>query len=328
MNILVLTDHKSHTANNSFYLIVNSLQDHPQVEKVFVCSRSDAFNNSFFNGEKVKLKVKALDDYIDFESFDKWIAQDNVEVTSFDAFDFILLRLPRPIAPGFFNLLKEQFDEKKIVNRPSGIEKTGSKAYLVNFNEYCAPLAIVQSIEEIIEFKERYGTVLKPLEEYGGKGIIRIDQQVVYLGNDVQISFKEFAASYKESPTTYLAMKYLKNVSKGDKRIVVANGEILTSSTRYPAEGSWLCNVAQGGSAELSQPTEREVEIVEHITPILKKEGIFLYGLDTLQNDEGIRVISEINTLSVGGIAPAESMSSDNLGKRYADLFVNFVKSI
>lgn len=328
MRILVLTDHKTHTVNNSLYLIANSLQNHPEVERVFLATRSEKSNTSFFNGERLKLKVKTLNESVAYESFDEWISQDTKEIDTLKSFDFILLRLPRPIPLGFFNLLKEHFDERRIVNRPSGIQKTGSKAFLVHLKKFCAPLALVQTLDEILDFKRQFPVVLKPLEDYGGRGIIRIDDQEVYLGNDVKISLEEFIADYQKSPTPFLAMKYLKNVSEGDKRIVVANGRVLTASTRYPAKGSWLCNVAQGGSAELSQPTPKEEEIIEHITPILKKEGIFMYGLDTLQDDDGIRVISEINTLSVGGIAPAENLSASNLGKIYAELFVSFVKAI
>jgi glutathione synthase len=67
---------------------------------------------------------------------------------------------------------------------------------------------------------------------------------------------------------------------------------------------------------------------VKHITPLLTQEGIFMYGLDTLEDDNGLRVISEINTLSVGGISPAAKLSGRNLGQTYADLFINFVNSI
>ena len=107
----------------------------------------------------------------------------------------------------------------------------------------------------------------------------------------------------------YLSMKYLKNVSEGDKRILVVGGEILASSLRLPAKDSWLCNVAQGGKSVSSEVTEREREIIQTINPTLKKKGVLIYGADTLVDDDGKRVLSEVNTLSVGGFPQAEAQT-------------------
>lgn len=329
MNLLVLTDHLTHTENNSFYLIAESLHAHPEVDSLKIASRSISSNEGFFLGEGVRISVHKWQTGLDYFNFDNWLQSSKEEVIhNLEQFDLILLRLPRPIPPKFFHLLKTSFDENKIVNRPSGIEKTGSKAFLLQLREYSAPMALVNSVDEISDMKERFPIVLKPLEEYGGKGIVKVVENQVDLGNDKFISFAEFAELYEKMPQPYLAMKFLKNVSNGDKRIIVANGRVLSSSLRIPADGSWICNVAQGGSAELSTPTAREMDIIKNITPILKEEGIFMYGLDTLEDDNGHRVLSEINTLSVGGIYPAAELSGKNLGKDYANLLVEFIEEI
>ena len=109
--------------------------------------------------------------------------------------------------------------------------------------------------------------------------------------------------------TPYLAVKFLKNVKNGDKRILVVNGKILAASNRLPAPNSWMCNVAQGGSSVKSGINPEEKMMIETINPFLAKEGIFMYGVDTLENDEGKRILSEINTLSIGGFPQAESQS-------------------
>ncbi|GLR20083.1 ATP-grasp domain-containing protein [Portibacter lacus] len=328
MNILILTDHRTHSSSNSFYLIANSLNEHTQVNSVTVASRSLETNKSFFSGEKMELSVKHLDEAMSYESFDEWIQTNPKTVYNLDDFDYILLRLPRPIHENFFTFLGRQIDERKVINRPSGISKTGNKQFLLNVKDYCPPVTLVENIEDIKSFKSNFPIVLKPLEDYGGRGIIKIEGDKVSIGIDRVLTFEEFSQDFNAEPQAYLAMKFLKNVKNGDKRIVVANGHILTSSVRFPADGSWLCNVAQGGSAALSDPTNREKEIIAYIDPILAAEGVFMYGLDTLEDDTGERIISEINTLSVGGIAPAAEMSGMDLGKKYADLFVNFVENL
>jgi glutathione synthase len=327
LKIIVLTDHSTHSVNNSIYGLVKALIKHQDIEKVDLVTRADPRNADFFNGiEQVTLIAHSATLDFDFPA-DHFFENDIIE-TSLEQYDFMLLRLPRPVTEAFFKQLIQSFPENNIINRPSGIMKTGSKEYLLNFQKYTAPIKICKTIDDIASFKNQFPIVLKPFEEYGGKGIIRIDGDVVWLGNDVQVSFSDFAKEYSSAPVEYLGMKFLKNVTNGDKRIVVANGKILATALRVPGEGMWLCNIAQGGSALVTTPDERELEIINNITPILKKEGIFLYGLDTLEEDDGTRVISEVNTLSVGGITPTELQTGLPVTKVFAEEFVKYVKSL
>ena len=104
-------------------------------------------------------------------------------------------------------------------------------------------------------------------------------------------------------------MKYLKNVSSGDNRILVVGGQIMACSLRIPPEGSWLCNVAKGGKSVKSIVTKEEIEIVKGLTPKLISEGVFIFGVDTLEDDDGNRILSEVNTLSIGGFPQAQKQS-------------------
>ena len=104
-------------------------------------------------------------------------------------------------------------------------------------------------------------------------------------------------------------MRYLKNVSQGDRRILIVGGEILGASLRLPRQGSWLCNVSQGGKLVANTPIDEEHKIIEMISPNLLDKGILLFGADTLVNDEGERVLSEINTISIGGFPQAETLT-------------------
>ena len=114
-------------------------------------------------------------------------------------------------------------------------------------------------------------------------------------------------------------MKYLKNVSKGDKRILVVGGQIMASSLRIPAVGSWLCNVSQGGKSVKSEVTMEEEDIVNTISPSLIAEGILIFGVDTLEDDDGKRILSEVNTLSVGGFPQAQKQSQRPIIKMTID---------
>src|SRR5690606_35071471 len=110
----------------------------------------------------------------------------------------------------------------------------------------------------------------------------------------------------------------------GDKRIVVVNGRIVGASLRKPAEGSWLCNVSLGGSSEASHPDEREKTIAARVHDALAPLGIGIFGMDTLVDDQGQRVLSEINTLSVGGVGPMERQHSLPISDYVADELIKY----
>lgn len=326
IRILILTDHSTHSVNNSIYGLAKALNKHPDVGRLCIVSRGCKQNEAFFKGEK-STRIWG----IEHGGYFHFPAEEDFNLRSkelyLEEFDFIFLRLPRPVHEQFFHHLNSIFKEDRIINRPSGIIKTGNKSYLLNLQKFTAPIQLVNSFEEIKDFLSLFPVVLKPLEEYGGKGIIRIK------GDEAEIdgrhyTLSEFKQMYEVFRKPYLAMKYLKNVKNGDKRIVVAGGEVLSASLRLPAEGGWLCNIAQGGKSVDSEPDVRELDIIAHIDPILRKEGIFYYGLDTLENDKGQRVISELNTLSIGGIVTPAHDRGEEVAKRFVFILVNYMKSM
>ena len=187
-------------------------------------------------------------------------------------------------------------------------------------------MKLCYSIKEIQDFAQHFPIVLKPLKEYGGKGLLRMENGNIQYREEVfpaESFLKEQEAYIQENG--YLAMKFLKNVGMGDKRIIVMGGEILAASLRLPAEGSWLCNVAQGGSTQPSEADPEERRIIEIIAPRLESEGVFIYGVDTLVDDDGKRILSEINTLSVGGFADIEAQTGKPIVKQAIDKIINYV---
>ena len=123
-----------------------------------------------------------------------------------------------------------------------------------------------------------------------------------------------------------LAMDYLPNVSQGDKRTIVVNKKIIGSALRMPPPESWICNIAQGGHALISAADENELRIEQEITPLLYDKGVIMYGFDTLVNDEGKRVLSEINTLSIGGLGPIEELSGLPVLKTVSSLLCEYIE--
>lgn len=323
--MLVITDHRGHSTENSLYALVQAMRLHPLCTQLDIVTKGNILNEYFFkevhNDYIYAAKVGA--DFRFQKDGTSYVHQ--LRKTPFSAYDVVWLRLPPPLSDSFLRFLDRQFARKLIINDPMGIYEAGSKAYLMKFKEFCPPMSLCNSLADIDAFRKRFSIVLKPYRNYGGKGIIKIKNDIVWIGNE-QISFSDFAKKNENKRLEYVGVKYLEKVSEGDKRIIVVNGKILGASLRLPAKGSWLCNVAMGGSSKPSKVDKYEQEMIAVIDPILTKKGIVMYGVDTLTGDDGKRKLSEINTTSIGGIPQMAKQSGKPVVKWAINGIVDYIQ--
>jgi glutathione synthase len=308
LSFLVLTDHRGHSDQNSLYSLVNTLAGDSRCQYVDVASRGVEPNGQFFLGDGAQVQGFRVTENLAYSPTGEHFTTDLHALNPGD-YDVVWLRLPHPVSDGFFDALRAS-TPGLIVNDPAGIRATSTKEFLLRFPEWTPPSRLVRTAEAVADFAHHYPIVLKPLRAYGGKGILRIDHP------------EEMAGLTLDEP--YLAMKFLKNVSQGDKRILVVNGRILAASLRLPPPGEWLCNVAQGGTSVIAEVTEREREMVEVLAPELLSRGICFAGIDTLVDDDGRRVLSEINTLSIGGFPQAAAQTGRPIVQQAIDELFNY----
>jgi glutathione synthase len=289
-----------------------------------VASKGDPRNDRFFAGELDSpvygVLVSQKTDF-QFDASGQQF-QESMTSTKLGSQDVVWLRLPPPADVALFARLtsfapapiaigahkEAPWSHKKpvIINDPEGIVETGSKAFLHHFPGFTAPVRRMQSADDLREFAALYPIVLKPLQEYGGRGLVKVSN------GRAEVDGQEFPLETWLSaadPTAYLGMKFLKNVGQGDKRILVVNGKILGASLRLPAPGEWLCNVARGGTSVVAEVALEEEAMIAAVAPILLKKGIVIFGADTLVDDDGKRVLSELNTNSIGGFPQAEAQT-------------------
>ncbi len=322
--MLILTDHNNHSSENSLYAFVQAIRIHHRCAQVDVATRANPLNDLFFIKHMSKsLHVVTADESFAFNEDGKSFKK-NIHRELIRSYDVIWLRMPPPLYVDFLDYLKSGFPHLLIINAPDGIVETGSKGFLTKFPELCAPMKVCKTVEDILSFKSQFPIVLKPFREYGGKGIVRIDEDKVWIGKD-ETDLTSFLEKIQEEDFEYLGVKYLKNVTQGDKRIVVVDGHILGASLRLPSDGSWLCNIAMGGQSEKTEADEDEIRIVEKINPVLSDMGIIMYGVDTLMGDDNTRLLSEINTTSIGGLPQIAQQWDKPLVKQAADLIWNYI---
>src|SRR4029453_19606084 len=95
----------------------------------------------------------------------------------------------------------------------------------------------------------------------------------------------------------FIVPRYLKEVRKGDKRIILIEGKAVGAINRVPAEHDSRSNMHVGGRAEKTALTEREREICARIGPSLTEGGFILAGIDVIGD-----YMTEINVTSPTGV--------------------------
>ncbi len=308
MKILIITDHRAHTESNSLYPLAKALMADSRCEKVWVISKGMAENDGFFLGDHTPgMEVSEVQEDFQFSPDGSSFLNHRLIIDVNQA-DVILFRLPQPLDRKLLDHAQSMFRGKCVINSPSGMLETGSKAFLLQLHQLCPTAEWCYSYEEALQRSLKEEIVLKPLYAYGGRGIWRISSTHLWRENEL-FPLHQAKELLPDSLFPMISMKFFNRVTEGDKRTLVVNKKILGSAIRFPAPGHWVCNVAQGGRAVISAPDEDELAIEAVLTPLLFEKGIILYGFDTLVDDNGKRVLSEINTASIGGIGPMEELS-------------------
>ncbi|MEM7659209.1 MAG: hypothetical protein AAF399_24020 [Bacteroidota bacterium] len=327
MRLLVLTDHLAHHSQESLYPLLRELSCRNLFSDISVMSRSHPKNQGLFYHHNETTGFAGQVDQGFFPATATLYLETNSREVCLEDFDWLLLRMPKPNPLDWFAYMERVFPAHRMVNRPAGIQKVGSKAYLADFPDLSPRMHLCQSLSDIEAQLASGDWVIKPLFEAGGRGIVRWkNQRIDSEGRSWSWqTFQQQLIPYLSQGV--MLVEYLERVAEGDKRILVVNGKILGSSLRLPAPDSWLCNVSQGGTAIMEAPDEHEQRLISSIWPHLAKEGIVMAGIDTLMGNHGQRVLSEINVSCPGGWYPIEITTGSPVIPRLADELVSVLQA-
>ncbi len=142
---------------------------------------------------------------------------------------------------------------------------------------------------------------MKPLYGNGGAGVFRLTPDDRNFA-----SLHELFTGINREPL--IAQKFVPDVSNGDKRIILVDGDPIGAINRVPKEGETRSNMHVGGRAEKIGLTERDLEICAAIGPLLKEKGQVFVGIDVIGN-----YLTEINVTSPTGIQELERFDGTNV---------------
>lgn len=209
--------------------------------------------------------------------------------------DVVLMRQDPPFHVGYItgtHLLERIEKETLVVNNPVSVRNAPEKVMVLDYRQYMPPTLITRSADEVRDFQREHGAVvIKPLHGNGGKAIFKVEAD----GSNLGALFEVFNNTW---PEPHMVQPFLPDVAKGDKRIVLIDGEVTGAINRRPGEGEFRSNLAVGGSAEATTLTAREREICAVMGPRLKELGLIFVGIDVI----GGEWLTEINVTSPTGI--------------------------
>ena len=222
--------------------------------------------------------------------------------------DVVLMRQDPPFDLSYItatHLLERVQGETLVVNDPASVRNAPEKVWVLDFARFMPQTIVTRSLGLARNFLEEHGEiVVKPLHGNGGKAIFKIGRDGANLSSLIDV----FNTTYREP---HMIQAFLPDVAKGDKRIVLVDGEVAGAVNRIPGEGEIRSNLAVGGKAAKTELTDGEREICAAIGPELKARGLFFVGIDVI----GGRWLTEINVTSPTGIvAIAAFNGSDTPG--------------
>lgn len=227
--------------------------------------------------------------------------------------DVVLLRKDPPFDMEFFfdTHAASLIDSSKVLvlNDPSGLRDANEKLYALNFPDAVPESLVTSDMELLKEFMAELGgeMIVKPLDGCGGAGIfhVRADDRNV---NAI------LEASTDQGKTRIMAQRYLPDVRKGDKRIIVIDGEPLGGVLRVPSDAESRSNFHVGGSAAKSPLTARDREICEQLAPRLREDGLVFVGLDVIGE-----YLTEVNVTSPTGVQEINALDGVKLETKMID---------
>ncbi|MBW6528851.1 glutathione synthase [Sphingomonas sp. RHCKR7] len=216
-----------------------------------------------------------------------------------DEVDVVLMRQDPPFDLGYItatHLLERVADRTLVVNDPASVRNAPEKVFVLDYARFMPPTLVTRSLDEARAFLARHGAiVVKPLHGNGGKAIFRVGPE----GENLSALIEVFNQTWREP---HMVQAFLPDVAKGDKRIVLVDGEVAGAINRLPGAGEIRSNLAVGGSAEKTELTPREREICAALGPELRRRGLIFVGIDVI----GGEWLTEINVTSPTGIVAIE----------------------
>ncbi|MBT8185355.1 MAG: glutathione synthase [Eudoraea sp.] len=223
------------------------------------------------------------------------------EMLPLAGFDVIFMRANPPLDPIMLNFLDSVKDDVFIMNSLQGLREANNKLYTAAFGDSHSNIIPVTHVSKnknylVKQIKESEADkmILKPLNGFGGSGVILIEKSAM---SNIK-SLLDFYITNSDGTSNYVILQeYIEGADQGDIRILILNGEPIAAMRRIPGSDDHRSNVSAGGSVAKHVMTKQEKALCKQIGPKLVKDGLHFVGIDVI----GGKLV-EVNVMSPGGV--------------------------
>jgi glutathione synthase len=245
-----------------------------------------------------------------------WYNLSDKRTAPLDELDVILMRKDPPVNMEFiyttFLLQRAEAQGVLVINSPAAIRNASEKLYTAWFSQCCPPTRVTRDIGRLKEFLDEHGDIIvKPLDGMGGASVFRVQNN----DPNLNVILETITAN---GMTSAMAQRYIPEITEGDKRILMINGEPFPHAlARIPASGETRGNLAAGGRGEGRDLSRRDRWICEQVGPALREQGLMFVGLDVIGD-----YLTEINVTSPTCIRELDSLYNADIASQFLDTVV------
>lgn len=228
------------------------------------------------------------------------------------AFDAVLMRKDPPFdmeyAYSCHLLAQAEREGAKVFNKGLAMLNHPEKLSIAEFADFTVPTLVTRDMQRLRTFyAEQQDIIVKPLDGMGGMGVFRLRPQEVNVGAILE-------SLTQNGTQTIMAQRYIPEITQGDKRVLIINGEIIPYClARIPLAGETRGNLAAGGRGVAQALSEQDWRIARAVAPVVKARGLFLVGLDIIGD-----YLTELNVTSPTCFVEISEQSPVNVGERFA----------
>jgi len=214
-------------------------------------------------------------------------------VTDTSQFDIVLMRQDPPVNEAYIAITQMlDFSKTPVINNPRDVCTFSEKISVLYLPDCCPPSIVAIDPDEIQQFVAQFpdGCVLKPLNEFGGRGVVRLKSSDPDIVEVIRRGTHDF--------TKYvIVQRFVAAVAEGDKRIFLLDGKPIGRVNRIPNSGEWRANIHLGAKPAQFTLTQRDQEIVDSVARLLSRYDLPVTCIDVIGE-----YLTEINVTSPSGI--------------------------
>jgi len=211
-----------------------------------------------------------------------------------DAFDVVWMRKDPPFDMRYiFATYLLDMTTTPVVNGSAGLKLFNEKMWVQKqWPSFQPPTLISNDLDRLRAFVEGRDarSVLKPWDGNGGRGVLvtrRGDRNLRSMIETLTANGRDYV----------IAQGFIEGVDRGDKRILLFDGEVVGAMLRVPTSSDFRANMHVGAGVVACELSDRDREICDALAPELRRWGMIFVGIDVIEG-----TLTEINVTSPTGI--------------------------